>query len=61
MEQIINDVDIHVDKTFGTSDKTFKDDKGIIHNPLTFSRSMKFSLIFQICCNLPVELKQMKI
>ena len=53
-------VDIHMDKNFGTSDNTFKDDKNVIHNPLTFRTSMKYALIFQISCNLPVELKQMK-
>ena len=60
MEKVINDVDIHVDKTFGNTNATFEDEDGIVHNPLTFRRSMKYSLIFQISSDLPVELKQIR-
>ena len=35
MEQIINDIDIHVDKTFGKSSATFLDDKKRDQSPLT--------------------------
>ena len=60
MEQIINDIDIHVDKTFGKTSATFLDDKNRVQSPLTWRTSMKYAIIFQITCNLPVEFKQMR-
>ena len=46
MEQIISDIDIHVDKTFGKSSATFLDDKKRVQCTLTFRLSMKYMLIF---------------
>ena len=58
MEQIINHVDIHVSKMFGTTNDVFTDEDDIVQTPINLKRSTKYFMIFQICNDLPVELKQ---
>lgn len=53
MEQIIFMIDVHVDKTLGTSEKTFTDTKGRIHSMLTYRLLTKYGIIFQVAENLP--------
>mgnify|MGYP003323808502 CR=1 FL=1 len=60
MELIIHDVDSHVDRTLGRSEKTFKDRKGRTHSDFTFLLKTKYSIIFQIALNLPPTVKLMK-
>ena len=60
MELIIYDVDIHVDRTLGRSEKTFTDRKGRIQSHFTYLLKTKYSIIFQIAQNLPTEVKLMK-
>ena len=60
MEQVINDVDLYVNKNWGKNDEDYIDDDGITQNTLTFKRMIKYSLIFPICCDLRVELKHLK-
>ena len=59
-EQIISDIDIHVDKTFGKTCSTYTDAKQRVHSPLTSRLVMKYSIIFQVALNLPIEFKQMR-
>ena len=60
MELIIFEVDTHVDKTLGRSEKTFTDKKGRIQSMITYRLMTKYSIIFQIAENLPTEVKLMK-
>ena len=60
MELIIYDVDTHVDRTLGKSEKTFTDSKGRIQADLTYLLKTKCSIIFQIALNLPPDVKLMK-
>ena len=60
MELIIAEVDSHVDRTLGRSQKTFKDSKGMWHSDLTFLLKIKYIIIFQIANNLPPEVQLMK-
>ena len=46
IEQIISDIDIHVDKTFGKSCTTNMDDIQRVHSLLTFWLGMKNGIIF---------------
>ena len=60
MEQIIYNIDMHVDITFGTSDATYTDTKGRVHSLLTNRLMTKYGIIFQVAENLPVDIKQVK-
>ena len=48
MEQAISDIDIKVDKAYGTSDVNFKDSKNRSHNLLIHCLLTKYRLIFEI-------------
>ena len=42
MERIIFDIDVHVDKTLGTSEATFSDAKGRVHSMITHHLMTKY-------------------
>ena len=54
MELIIAEVDSHVDRTLGRSQKNFKDSRGIWHSDTTFHLKTKYAIFFQIALNPPI-------
>ena len=60
MELIIFEVDTHVDKSLGRSEKTFTVKKGRIQSMIIYRLMTKYGIIFQIAENLPTEVKWMK-
>ena len=60
MEQVIYQIDTHIEKTLGISEKTFKDTKGRTQSMVSYRQMKKYELIFLVAENLPNEVKLMK-
>ena len=54
VEQIISDIDLYVDKTFGKTCATYIYSKQRVHSLLTSRLVMKYGFIFQVAQNLPI-------
>ena len=57
MEKAIHDIDVEVDKAYGTSDVNFKDSKNRSHNLVIHHLLTKYRLIFELAEQLPGDVK----
>ena len=60
MEKTIHDIDVEVDKAYGTSDVNFNDSKNRTHNLVLHRLLTKYRIIYELAEQLPSDVKIMK-